>query len=282
MTKPRVLLLALLAAAAVAASAAYALHSNYPASLAKVLLSEGGNDDDPLDPGGRTSRGIIQREWNVWRKTHPGLPADVWHAPQDQIEAIYKQKYWDVLNGDEIPAGLDLTTFDYGVNSGISRSGRVLRQVLGLPTDDWHVTDEVIAALKKRALTAVIRQVNDERMAFLHRLSTCPRFCPGWTKRVNSVKAISLKMAGQPADADLIGWKTPVDNAFVRYVPTTPQPSEGKATDEPIAVPKDYPEWMEQHENPVPHPAAPKIRRAQAPAKPRSWFDRLFGHEAPP
>jgi lysozyme family protein len=56
--------------------------------VALVLRDEGGNDDDPRDPGGRTSRGIAQREWDVWRASHPGLPSDVWQAPQDQILGI--------------------------------------------------------------------------------------------------------------------------------------------------------------------------------------------------
>src|SRR5258708_11859375 len=57
--------------------------------VALVLQDEGGNDDNPLDPGGRTSRGITQRDWNAWLQTHPGLPSDVFHAPQEQILAIY-------------------------------------------------------------------------------------------------------------------------------------------------------------------------------------------------
>ena len=56
----------------------------FPACIPLTLAWEGGNDDDPNDPGGRTSRGIIQREWDVWRQTHAGLPSDVWQAPQER------------------------------------------------------------------------------------------------------------------------------------------------------------------------------------------------------
>ena len=35
--------------------------------------------------------------------------------------------------------------FDYGVNSGIGRSGKVLRRVVGLPDDTSVVTDQVLA-----------------------------------------------------------------------------------------------------------------------------------------
>src|SRR5215468_5279465 len=61
--------------------------SNFNKCLPLLLEHEGGNDDDPRDPGGRTSRGILQSEWDVWRLSHPGLPSDVFQAPQDQVEA---------------------------------------------------------------------------------------------------------------------------------------------------------------------------------------------------
>jgi Glycosyl hydrolase 108 len=89
--------------------------SSYGEALARLLVHEGGNDDDPRDPGGRTSRGILQREWDVWRRGHPGLPADVWRAPQNQVEAIYRQNYWNALRCDDLPAGVDYAVFDYGV-----------------------------------------------------------------------------------------------------------------------------------------------------------------------
>ena len=40
-------------------------------------------------------------------------------------EGIYR-KYWDAQRCDELPAGVDYAVFDYGVNSGIGRSGKVL------------------------------------------------------------------------------------------------------------------------------------------------------------
>jgi lysozyme family protein len=75
----------------------------------------------------------------------------------------------------------------------------------------------------------VIRQVNDERLAFLQRLPTWHRFGGGWGKRVASVKAISLNMAGTPApETTVFGWSSPVENMFVRYVPLAAQHGPGK------------------------------------------------------
>src|SRR5271166_141976 len=95
---------------------------NWQKCCAITLDFEGGNDDDPRDPGGRTSRGILQSEWNAYRNTHSGLPADVWVAPQASIVDIYKTQYWNAVAGDQWPKGVDLCVYDGGVNSGNGRS----------------------------------------------------------------------------------------------------------------------------------------------------------------
>lgn len=168
---------------------------NFDACIGPLLEHEGGNDDDPQDPGGRTSRGIIQSEWDVWRKTHPGLPSDVWQAPQADVIAIYKQNYWDKLHCDELPAGVDYAVFDYGVNSGIGRSAKVLQEVVGVP-QDGEIGPQTIGESFAHTPVSVIDSISDERLAFLQELHTWPRFGRGWTTRVNEVKLLSLKLAG--------------------------------------------------------------------------------------
>ncbi len=158
--------------------------SNFYKVLPLLLEHEGGNDDDPRDPGGRTSRGILQREWNEWRMAHPGYPSDVWQAPQNQVEAIYKQNYWDALGCDSLPPGVDYCLFDYGVNSGIGRARQALKQFS-------DVKDP----------TKLINVICDQRLNYLESLPIWPTFRKGWTTRVKDVRAASLAMAGQPKAA---------------------------------------------------------------------------------
>lgn len=169
--------------------------STYGEALKRVLIHEGGNDDDPADPGGRTSRGITKTDWNNWRATHPGLPSDVWAAPQASIVAIYREKYWDKEDCDELPAGLDYCVFDYGVNSGTGRSSKVLQRLVGA-NPDGEIGPDTIKAVKARDPKVVITAICDERLAFLHSLSTWPRFGGGWGRRVADVRAASMAMAG--------------------------------------------------------------------------------------
>jgi uncharacterized protein (TIGR02594 family) len=170
----------------------------FASCVALVLRDEGGNDDDPRDPGGRTSRGIQQREWDVWRQTHLGLPADVWQAPQDQILAIYHESYWSPLNCDALPAGVDYTVFDYGVNSGINRSAKVLQGFVGADVDG-EIGPKTIAAVAQHDASTLIKQISDERLTFLQGLNAWPTFGRGWTARVQRVRDAALAMVRSPA-----------------------------------------------------------------------------------
>lgn len=163
--------------------------------LPRVLVHEGGNDDDPRDPGGRTSRGITAERWAEWRQTHPGLPADVWQAPQAEVEAIYREKYWDVLWCDKLPVGVDYAVFDFGVNSGPARSAKFLQEIVGADVDG-EVGPETVTKTKAADPEEVIKQLCDDRMEFLRGLSTWGTFGRGWTNRVNDVRRDAL------ADAD--------------------------------------------------------------------------------
>jgi lysozyme family protein len=172
--------------------------SSYGEALARLLVHEGGNDDDPRDPGGRTSRGILQREWDVWRRTRPGLPADVWRAPQNEIEAIYRQNYWNALRCDDLPAGVDYAVFDYGVNSGIGRAAKVLQRLVATAVDG-EVGPDTITAARRANAAALIAAICDERLAFLQGLRTWPTFGKGWGRRVREVRAAALAMVAKPA-----------------------------------------------------------------------------------
>src|SRR5262245_43653026 len=172
--------------------------SSYDEALARLLVHEGGNDDDPRDPGGRTSRGVLQREWDAWRGGHPGLPADVWRAPQDQVAAIYRQNYWNALRCDDLPAGVDYAVFDYGVNSGIGRAAKVLQRLVATAVDG-EVGPDTVAAARRANAAALIEAICDERLAFLQGLRTWPTFGKGWGRRVREVRAAARVMAARPA-----------------------------------------------------------------------------------
>lgn len=167
--------------------------ATYDESLSRLLVHEGGYTNHPSDPGGPTNFGITIFDYRKYVKPD-ATAADIKTMKLEEAKTIYRAKYWDAQRCDELPAGVDFAIFDYGVNSGIGRSGKVLRRVLGLPDNTSVVNDEVIAAANGTDAKSLISDICDERLRFLKALKTWPVFGGGWGRRVVEVKAAALHM----------------------------------------------------------------------------------------
>jgi uncharacterized protein (TIGR02594 family) len=160
-----------------------------------VLDSEGGNVDDPIDPGGRTSRGITQGDWDKWRLTRPGLPVDVFQAPPDQILAIYHDDYWDAVEGDQLPTGVDYAVFDCGVLNGVGTAAKILQARLGVKVDG-DIGEKTISACLQADGATLINHICDDRLQRMEASPLWANYGKGWANRVNRVRADALKMIG--------------------------------------------------------------------------------------
>ena len=167
--------------------------ANFPACLAIILKEEGGNDDDPHDHGGRTSRGIIQREWDIWRKGKD-LPADVWEAPQEEINAIYREQYWRPYC-DDMPAGIDLCFFNASVNSGRQQAVKELQRALGVNADGMFGITSKSALNAVTDLQSLIHKVCEQRRAFYRALKQFSTYGKGWLARTDRVEVAASGMA---------------------------------------------------------------------------------------
>ncbi len=166
------------------------MKKNYQRCLKKVLESEGGYVNHPADPGGATNKGITQNTYNAWLKKHGKASASVRNIPMEHVEAIYRVEYWDRVKGDQLPPGVDLATFDFAVNSGVSRAAKFLQRVCGV-TQDGMIGPATIAAIGPNTANDLC----DARLAFLKGLNTWPTFGKGWGARVASVKSLSAEIA---------------------------------------------------------------------------------------
>jgi lysozyme family protein len=171
----------------------------YDRALARLLADEGGYSNHPRDPGGPTNFGITIADYRRYAK--PGATAaDVRAMTVAEAVAIYRAKYWDAMSCDGLPAGVDYAVFDYGVNSGVARAGKVLRRLLALSDQTSAVTADVIAAAGRADACRLVAQICDERLAFLQRLPTWDTFGRGWGRRVAGVRAAASAWAigGEP------------------------------------------------------------------------------------
>jgi lysozyme family protein len=170
------------------------MRSNYDTSLAAVLAHEGGWVCDPIDPGGATNKGITQTTYDLWRIDH-GLPKQsVKCITPAEICAIYKNRYWDKLEGDRLPSGLDYAMFDFAVNSGPVRAAKYLQEIV-MADVDGKIGPATLAAVSERPAAELIEALCDMRQHFLERLPTFGHFGKGWTRRVSEVRVKAKAMA---------------------------------------------------------------------------------------
>jgi lysozyme family protein len=168
--------------------------STYDVCLPLLLAHEGGYTNHPSDPGGPTNFGITIFDYRKYIKPE-ATAADVRAMTVEEAKRIYRTRYWDAQRCDELPAGVDYAVFDYGVNSGIGRSGKVLRRLVKLSDRSSIVTDEVILAVLAADAAILAAGICDERLRFLRSLRTWPVFGSGWSRRVADVKATALAIA---------------------------------------------------------------------------------------
>lgn len=159
------------------------MQSNFERSLKLVLKHEGGFVNHPKDPGGATNKGITQSVYDNWRRARGLAPRSVRQIVMDEVRAIYKAEYWDRSACDSLPAGVDYCVFDFSVNSGVSRSVRMLQRVSGVGVDGIAGPQTIN---KANAMDPVhlITEICNRRFAWMQTLKTFAHFGRGWRRRV--------------------------------------------------------------------------------------------------
>ncbi|KMO34896.1 hypothetical protein VQ03_22830 [Methylobacterium tarhaniae] len=164
--------------------------TTFERALSLVLKHEGGWSDDPADPGGATNLGVTIGTLSLWLG-RPATKAEVRALAPSSVAPLYRRRFWDAIQGDALPAGLDYALFDFAVNSGPRRAVIGLQRALAV-ADDGRLGPVTLAALQGRDVSALIGALSDGRLAFLRALSTWPRFGRGWGRRVEEVRAAAL------------------------------------------------------------------------------------------
>lgn len=167
------------------------MKDNFIPSLKLVLIDEGGNDDDPDDHGGRTSRGITQREYTAWLHEHNRPFCDVWNAPFSDVETIYHDEYW-MPWCDLWPIGADYCIFDMNVNAGPYRCTTLIQRALSV-REDGRIGPITRAAILSAAPVDFINRFSDVKRKWYQALNQ-PKFTRGWLNRTEHVRKGALEM----------------------------------------------------------------------------------------
>ena len=162
---------------------------NYDKCLETILHHEGGYVNHPKDPGGETNLGVTKRVY----EEHGGTK-DMKDLTVEDVAPIYKSGYWDKMKGDNLPNGLDLCVFDFGVNAGPGRAAKYLQTMIG-STPDGGIGPMTLKAVseyvEEHGLVKAIENYQDARQSYYEKLSTFDTFGRGWTRRVDETTQLA-------------------------------------------------------------------------------------------
>ena len=170
--------------------------SNFNKCLEIVLHHEGGYVNHPKDPGGMTNMGVTKRVYEEW-VGYSVSENTMQNLKEEDVAPIYKKNYWDRVKGDELPTGLDLCVFDFGVNAGTGRAAKYLQRLIGTTADGGigpntlNALDEYVSLI---GLEETIEKYQEARQGYYEGLSTFETFGKGWTRRVNETTETAITM----------------------------------------------------------------------------------------
>ena len=168
------------------------MNKNYDKCLETILHHEGGYVNHPEDPGGETNLGVTKRVYQEW-----GGTKDMKDLTFDDVAPIYKKNYWDKMKCDDLPSGLDLCVFDFGVNAGPGRAAKYLQSLIGTVADGG-IGPNTLAKLKEytdeTGVKETITNYQNDRQSYYEKLSTFKTFGRGWTRRVEETTKLALEL----------------------------------------------------------------------------------------
>jgi lysozyme family protein len=171
------------------------MKNNYDAALQHVLKSEGLWSDNPADPGGATMKGITLNVYREWKR-NPHISKDELRViPDEEVYNLYKELYWNKVQGDNLPAGVDYAVFDAAVNMGVGRAAKLIQEAVGV-TADGMLGPASISAIQKTDPKELIEKFSQLKENFYRSLKTFNTFGVGWLRRVAEVKTFSESMLG--------------------------------------------------------------------------------------
>lgn len=146
-------------------------------AVKRVLVHEGSFSDHADDPGGRTMYGITEA---VAREV--GYRGNMQELPLDLAKRIYRERYWNAVRADELPAGIRYIMLDAAVNSGPRQAVLWLQRALGVTADGILGPITIAHAFaNERGLTTKILA---QRLRFMTELKNWPSFSRGWARRI--------------------------------------------------------------------------------------------------
>jgi lysozyme family protein len=166
------------------------MKGNFERALAIVLRHEGGFVNHPNDPGGMTNNGITKKVYDAYMGKVT-TEQEMRDMPENHVAEIYRKQYWDRVNADSLASGLDLSVFDWAVNSGCGRAVKALQKCVGVK-QDGGLGPITLKSVNEHDAEELIEMMSVERETFYRKLKTFEHFGKGWLRRNKETRSHAL------------------------------------------------------------------------------------------
>lgn len=203
---------------------------------------EGGWFDNPDDVGGPTTHGLTEaalvgidrdkdgvadfdfdRDGDIDRSDMVELDKRLRSGDETvraEVEQLYRERYWDPIQGDELPWPLSLVVYDSAVNNGPGAAAVVLQRACGVTPDGIIGRQTITAALMLATTADWLDRLSRERVRLYRRIcdarldkaleQQARRISPKADPRAVGLTHGDIEDAVEHAFAFMDGWMTRV------------------------------------------------------------------------
>jgi peptidoglycan hydrolase-like protein with peptidoglycan-binding domain len=154
-------------------------HANQSLDFAMDLLQRAAGGATPCQCG------ITLENLRMLRDDESLTVQDLNKLTRDEARELYRSRYWNVLNCDDLPLGVDVIVFGFGVDQGTREAAKALQEVVGAKADG-SVGPATIAATKAASPTEVVPKLTQRWRAA----------SKDGSDRINAVEQKALQMTG--------------------------------------------------------------------------------------
>jgi len=170
--------------------------SDFDDSFAHVLGVEGDYSNNPFDSGGPTKYGITQDTLSSYRGK-PCYEADVKNLSLNEAKMIYRARYWNTLNLDDINNN-DLATviFEQAVNRGAVTAAKQIQNLCGVKEDGMIGPKSIESINLKPPLGLAFKFICASQESYCRIVQKNPTqavFITGWIKRTHKLLDLIFK-----------------------------------------------------------------------------------------
>jgi len=163
--------------------------NNFKNIINNLVELEGGKSNLSYDKGGKTNLGITQYTYNNWNKKHNKPLKDVYKITRQEADQIYKEEYWNIIKGDQLPPNVAHIMLSQALLDGPQDSIRLVQKLLGLKVDGIMGSD-TLNKIKRLTVNGDIKLAKAIANKQIYRLKTdedADKFGKGWNNRVQKV-----------------------------------------------------------------------------------------------